>query len=61
MSYREGAYVVDTRTATLAQVMAVVGRRVYVRPPGGGREWDVPPEALRLATREERATGEAEQ
>ncbi|WP_372408349.1 hypothetical protein [Streptomyces luteireticuli] len=54
MSYREGTYVVDTRTATLAQVMATVGRSVYVRPPGGGREWEAPPEALRLATREEK-------
>ncbi|WP_171167496.1 hypothetical protein [Streptomyces sp. I05A-00742] len=53
MTYREGAYVVDTRSAKLAQVMARVGPRVYVRPPGGGREWEAPPEALRLATRDE--------
>ncbi|MBH1935128.1 hypothetical protein I5Q34_12735 [Streptomyces sp. AV19] len=43
----------DTRTATLAQVMATIGRSVYVRPPGGGLEWEAPPEALRSATREE--------
>ncbi|GAA2913762.1 hypothetical protein GCM10020221_06810 [Streptomyces thioluteus] len=55
MTYREGAYVVDTRSAKLAQVMARMGPRVYVRPPGGGREWDAPPEALRPATREELA------
>ncbi|MBO0652849.1 hypothetical protein J1792_08630 [Streptomyces triculaminicus] len=55
MTYREGTYVVDTRSATLAQVMGTVGPRVQVRRPGGGREWEVPPQALRLATREERA------
>ncbi|GAA0430094.1 hypothetical protein [Streptomyces luteireticuli] len=54
MTYRKGAYVVDTRHARLAEVMAQVGRLVYVRPPGGGREWEAPPEALRLATREEK-------
>ncbi|MGI5338629.1 hypothetical protein ACQEVS_15080 [Streptomyces sp. CA-181903] len=55
MTYREGAYVVDTRSAKLAQVMAQAGRRVYVRPPRGGREWEAPAEVLRLATRDEQA------
>ncbi|MBC2877445.1 MULTISPECIES: hypothetical protein [Streptomyces] len=55
MTYREGAYVVDTRSAKLAQVMAHAGHRVYVRPPRGGREWEAPVEALRLATRDEQA------
>ncbi|MBT2385463.1 hypothetical protein [Streptomyces sp. ISL-11] len=54
MTYRPGAYVVDTRTATLAQVMGTLGPHVQVRPPRGGKEWDVPPTALRLAGREER-------
>ncbi|MEU3353283.1 hypothetical protein [Streptomyces sp. NPDC037389] len=54
MTYREGAYVVDTRSATLAQVMGNVGTRVQIRRPGGGREWEAPTEALRLATRAER-------
>ncbi|MEU4213392.1 hypothetical protein AB0F13_25995 [Streptomyces sp. NPDC026206] len=54
MTYREGAYVVDTRSATLAQVMGNVGPRVQVRRPGGGQEWEVPEQALRLATRRER-------
>lgn len=54
MTYREGAYVVDTRSARLAQVMGNVGPRVQVRPPGGGKEWEAPAHTLRLATREER-------
>lgn len=54
LTYREGAYVIDTRSATLAQVMGTLGPRVQVRKPGGGREWEVPPQDLRLATRAER-------
>ncbi|GGP59984.1 hypothetical protein [Streptomyces abikoensis] len=54
MTYREGAYVVDTRSATLAQVMGNVGPCVQIRRPGGGREWEAPADALRLATRAER-------
>ncbi|MEU7135478.1 hypothetical protein [Streptomyces sp. NPDC046261] len=45
---------VDTRSETLAQVMGSEGPRVQVRRPGGGREWEVPAQALRLATRQER-------
>ncbi|GHC73466.1 hypothetical protein [Streptomyces cinnamoneus] len=56
MTYREGAYVVDTRSGTLAQVVGSAAPRVQVRPPGGGQEWDVPADALRLATRQERET-----
>ncbi|GHG64874.1 hypothetical protein [Streptomyces griseocarneus] len=54
MTYRVGTYVIDTRSATLAQVMGTLGPHVQVRRPGGGREGEVPPHALRLATREER-------
>ncbi|MFI2075056.1 hypothetical protein [Streptomyces triculaminicus] len=54
MTYREGTYVIDTRSGALAQVMGTMGPRVQVRRPDGGREWEVPPTALRLATREER-------
>ncbi len=54
MTYREDAYVVDTRSETLVQVRGGEGRRVRVRAPGGDREWEVPAEALRLATRQER-------
>ncbi|MFI9305273.1 hypothetical protein [Streptomyces triculaminicus] len=54
MTYREGTYVIDALSGTLARVMGVVGPRVRVRRPDGGREWEVVPQALRLATREER-------
>ncbi|MGW1073495.1 hypothetical protein [Streptomyces sp. NPDC002537] len=54
MTYRNGAFVVDTREGRIAQVIDSVGGRVRVRTPGGGAEWEVPFSALRLATREER-------
>jgi hypothetical protein len=34
--------------------MGQAGPYVQLRPPGGGREWDCPPEALRTATAAER-------
>ncbi|MBT2382662.1 hypothetical protein [Streptomyces sp. ISL-11] len=55
MTYRNGAYVVDTREDRIGQVIGGVGKRVHVRMPGGGQTWEVPFEELRLATREERA------
>ncbi|MEU3755467.1 hypothetical protein AB0H17_22270 [Streptomyces olivoreticuli] len=54
MTYRNGAFVVDTREERIGQVIDSVGRRVHLREPGGGREWEVPFSALRLATRDER-------
>ncbi|MEU4212302.1 hypothetical protein AB0F13_20275 [Streptomyces sp. NPDC026206] len=54
MTYRPGAYVVDTRENRLAQVIGSTGVRVQVQHPGGGLKWEVPDTALRLATREER-------
>ncbi|MGW1889913.1 hypothetical protein ACWCP6_06540 [Streptomyces sp. NPDC002004] len=41
-----GTYAVDTRDGRIGQVMGHVGGYVQLRPPGGGREWDCPPEAL---------------
>lgn len=41
-----GAYVVDSRDGRIGQVMAKEGPCVQLRPPGGGREWDCPPELL---------------
>ncbi len=55
MTYRNGAFVVDTRDGRIVQVIGGTGGRVHVRPPGGGTEWEVPFVALRLATSEERA------
>jgi hypothetical protein len=45
-----GTYAVDTRTNRVGQVMGHEGPYVQLRPPGGGREWDVPPEAVRPAS-----------
>ncbi|MFI9393552.1 hypothetical protein ACIG53_22050 [Streptomyces bauhiniae] len=41
-----GAYAQDVRDGRLGEVMGRVGGRVQLRPLGGGREWDVPPECL---------------
>ncbi|MFF7729642.1 hypothetical protein [Streptomyces sp. NPDC008001] len=55
MTYRNGAFVVDTREGRMAQVVGGEGHRVRVRQPGGGPEWEVPLSVLRLATGAERA------
>ncbi|MGW3664012.1 hypothetical protein [Streptomyces sp. NPDC005141] len=39
-------YAIDVRDGRLGQVMGHEGGYVQLRPPGGGREWDCPPEAL---------------
>ncbi|MGK5547547.1 hypothetical protein ACSNOH_22845 [Streptomyces sp. URMC 127] len=54
MTYRIGAFVMDTREGRIAQVIGAAGSRVTLRRPGGGLEWEAPFGALRLATREER-------
>ncbi|MFI1399467.1 hypothetical protein [Streptomyces sp. NPDC020681] len=46
---RPGTYAVDVRDGRVGQIMGRVGGYVQLRPPGGGREWDCPPEALRPA------------
>ncbi len=46
---RIGAYAVDARTGRAGQVMGREGGYVQLRPPGGGREWDCPAEAVELA------------
>ncbi|MBH1936029.1 hypothetical protein I5Q34_17430 [Streptomyces sp. AV19] len=58
VTYRTGTFVVDVRENRLVQVIGTTedDDRVQVRRPGGGLEWEVPPTALRLATREERNT-----
>lgn len=53
-----GAYVIDTSTGRIGQVMDNHGSYTQVRPPHGGLERDCPPEALRVATTDElRAVG----
>ncbi|MFJ9863713.1 hypothetical protein [Streptomyces sp. NPDC101165] len=49
-----GSCAVDTRTGRLGIVMGHEGPYVQLRPYGGGREWDVRPEAVRRATQAER-------
>ena len=48
-----GTYVVDQRDGRIGEVMGHVGGRVQLRPVGGGREWDCPPDGLEPAQREE--------
>jgi hypothetical protein len=47
------SYAVDVRSGRLGEVMGREGGYVQLRPVGGGREWDCPPESVREA-----ATGE---
>ncbi|AXK32962.1 hypothetical protein DVA86_10165 [Streptomyces armeniacus] len=44
-----GSYAVDTRNGRVGEVMGKEGPYAQLRPPLGGREWDVPPENLRPA------------
>ncbi|MEV7679404.1 hypothetical protein AB0O64_12730 [Streptomyces sp. NPDC088341] len=45
-----GAMMVDRRSGKVGVVMGRVGPYVQLRPPRGGREWDVPPEDVRTPT-----------
>lgn len=45
-----GAVMVDRRNGKVGVVMGHVGPYVQLRPPRGGREWDVPPEDVRPPT-----------
>ncbi|MFE0512364.1 hypothetical protein [Streptomyces sp. NPDC058964] len=49
-----GCHAVDTSTGRPGIVMGHEGPYVQLRPYGGGREWDVRPEAVRRATPAER-------
>jgi hypothetical protein len=46
---RPGTYVVDVRNGRVGQVMGREGGYVQLRPPGGGKEWDCPPEDVQPA------------
>jgi hypothetical protein len=46
-------YAVDARSGRLGEVMGRVGGYVQLRPIGGGREWDCPPESAEPAAPEE--------
>ncbi|WP_330237472.1 hypothetical protein [Streptomyces sp. NBC_00566] len=49
-----GSYAWDTGTKRVGVVMGHQGPYVQLRPLGGGREWDVPPDRVRAATPAER-------
>ncbi|MFE9398411.1 hypothetical protein [Streptomyces flavidovirens] len=42
-----GEYAIDMRDGRMGRVMGRVGPYVQLRPPGGGKEWDCPPEDVR--------------
>ncbi|MBT2525441.1 hypothetical protein ABZX62_21560 [Streptomyces flavidovirens] len=42
-----GEYAIDVRDGRMGRVMGRVGPYVQLRPPGGGKEWDCPPEHVR--------------
>ncbi|MFJ2771803.1 hypothetical protein [Streptomyces sp. NPDC087300] len=41
-----GTFAVDYRDGSVGQVMGCEGGLVQLRPIGGGREWDCPPESV---------------
>ncbi|MFI9625055.1 hypothetical protein [Streptomyces sp. NPDC052042] len=44
-----GAFAVDARDGRVGRVMGSVGPYVQLRAPGGGAEWDCPPDLVRAA------------
>ncbi|MCC3774516.1 hypothetical protein [Streptomyces sp. UNOB3_S3] len=45
-----GSLAMDTQRNRLGEVMAATRERVFLRPLGGGREWEAKPSALRPMT-----------
>ncbi|SDM68316.1 hypothetical protein SAMN04487981_102246 [Streptomyces sp. cf386] len=48
-----GSHAVDARDGRIGEVRGHVGGKVQLRPVGGGREWDCPPDAVEVASRAE--------
>ncbi|MDN3023408.1 hypothetical protein [Streptomyces sp. S.PB5] len=48
-----GTHARDTRDGRIGEVMGHVGGNVQLRPLGGGREWDCPPESIGAVPPEE--------
>ncbi|MGW6267488.1 MULTISPECIES: hypothetical protein [unclassified Streptomyces] len=48
-----GAVAVDTATGRVGVVMEKGPSRVYLRPPGGGKEWEAEQGSVRRADRHE--------
>lgn len=49
-----GTLMMDTAREVVGEFQGDVRGRLYLRPIGGGREWEVSPEYVREATDEER-------
>lgn len=45
-----GSFAVDARDGRVGRVMDRAGPSVRLRPPGGGPEWDCPPDVVRPAS-----------
>ncbi|MEU3354991.1 hypothetical protein [Streptomyces sp. NPDC037389] len=45
-----GSLAMDTQRDRVGEVMAATRERVFLRPLGGGREWEATPSALRPMT-----------
>lgn len=45
-----GAFAVDARDGRVGRVTGRSGGNVRLRPPGGGPEWECPPESVRPAS-----------
>ncbi|MFF9863979.1 hypothetical protein ACIRD2_04310 [Streptomyces sp. NPDC093595] len=54
MNLPVGSYVVEISSGRVGRVMGHVGPYLQLRPFGGGREWECPPEGVRPATDSER-------
>jgi len=54
--YERGNLMVDKRNDEFGVVMGRTGPYFQLRPPQGGKEWDVPPEELRPPTQAEEIT-----
>ncbi|MFJ2090301.1 hypothetical protein ACIOEW_13645 [Streptomyces sp. NPDC087901] len=44
-----GSFALDVRDGRVGRVMGWAGPYVQLRPPGGGAEWDCPPDYVRPA------------
>ncbi|MEU9099601.1 hypothetical protein [Streptomyces sp. NPDC048361] len=51
-------YVVDMDTGRVGEIVGRYAGSVFMRPPGGGREWAVAPHRLRAPTEAERRRAE---
>ncbi|MFE9123021.1 hypothetical protein [Streptomyces sp. NPDC007172] len=55
---KQGRYAVDRDTGRVGEIVGRYAGSVYLRPPGGGREWAVAPHRLRPPTELERRRAE---